>query len=228
MCHHIWSVYVTKGKTCWSAVRVSDKIAHRCNVLASCGFGILIQHRQNSQVLIRALFMELWALVLSGAWGTRTSHPFPHSPNPHPDPSHPLSTPLWDFSTLISCLPISWHWNGQSRHIPQKIPWDATPSASCTLIPHIHNNARIHTHGLHICIGKCVNWHEHVQSNMYIHPYTFLNLLFPLPPNGKKNLCQFATNKGFIQSFSVLGVLRGFSVSLWLVTMLCTYLFTCS
>lgn len=59
------------------SVRVSDKIGRRCTVLAACGFGDLIQCRQDSQVLIRTLFMELWGLVFPEVWGAGTSHPFP-------------------------------------------------------------------------------------------------------------------------------------------------------
>jgi len=56
---------------------VSDKIGHRHIVLAACWFVVLIQCRRNSQVLIRALFIELWGLVLFGALGAGTNHPPP-------------------------------------------------------------------------------------------------------------------------------------------------------
>lgn len=73
---------------------VSDKIGHRYIVLAAFGFGVLIQCRRNSQVLIRVLFMELGGLVLFGAWGAGTSHPSP--------PPLPPYTPI---QTLVILLP---------------------------------------------------------------------------------------------------------------------------
>lgn len=88
MMHETNNIHV-KGKHAEVVVsdRVSDKIGCRCTVLAACGFGDLIQCRQDSQVLIRVLFMELWGLVFPEVWGAGTSHPFPPAlllPPPRP------------------------------------------------------------------------------------------------------------------------------------------------
>lgn len=143
-------------------------------MLAACGFGVLIRHRQTSQVLIRALFMELWGLVLSGAWGAGgQATPFPpsipHPTSPNPDPSHPLSTlfvGLFHFDFMFAHLMALRR--GERRHStkdpmrrkPPPLPAHSHHIYIITHTPYTHTHAHMYRYR-----------HERTPPNMHAHPY---------------------------------------------------------
>lgn len=79
---------------------------------------------------------------------------------------------LWSFSTLISCLPISWIREGASGDVPQRTPWDNSPSTSCT------STFTTKTHKQPLC--KCVQYEttsptKHVHSIFYFKTFDPIN-----------------------------------------------------
>lgn len=141
----------------------------------------LILSRQNSQVFIRALFMELWGLMLSGVWGVGTNHP----PSPRYTPTQ----------TLVFLLPASFvglfHFDFMFAHLmgprqaeqrhSRKDPMRRSPLYF--LHSHIHINTHLLTH------TGSINVQENVCMCHQTHMGWYAETVFP-PQSRNKSFAQ--------------------------------------